>query len=160
MLKLKVGDAVQPSHPCPPALNLSQHQGLFRWTGYLHQMVKVLELQLYLCLPLNLHLCLPLNLHLCLPLNLHLCLYLMQLACDLIGQTWKHDYSLAWLKEARAIPKPWEDRGDALRGYWTRWHIQCALQWFTKPHCIFYHLWSPSSLWGIRRADGMSTFIF
>ena len=31
----RVGDAVQPSHPLsspfPPALNLSQHQGLFQW---------------------------------------------------------------------------------------------------------------------------------
>ena len=30
-----VGDAIQPSHalssPSPPALNLSQHQGLFKW---------------------------------------------------------------------------------------------------------------------------------
>ena len=43
-----VGDAIQP--PCPPpslpALNLSQHQGLFQWTGTSHQMVKLLELQL------------------------------------------------------------------------------------------------------------------
>ena len=32
-----VGDAIQPSHPLlsplPPALNLSQHQGLFQWVG-------------------------------------------------------------------------------------------------------------------------------
>ena len=32
-----VGDAIQPSHPLsspsPPALNLSQHQGLFKWKG-------------------------------------------------------------------------------------------------------------------------------
>ena len=31
----QVGDAIQPSHPLPcppsPALNLSQHQGLFKW---------------------------------------------------------------------------------------------------------------------------------
>ena len=30
----------------PPAFNHSQHQGLFQWVGYLHQMTKVLELQL------------------------------------------------------------------------------------------------------------------
>ena len=45
-----VGDAIQPSHPLsspsPPALNLSQHQGLFKWVNSLHQMVKVLEFQL------------------------------------------------------------------------------------------------------------------
>ena len=29
----------------PPALNLSQHQGLSQWIGSLHQVVKVLELQ-------------------------------------------------------------------------------------------------------------------
>ena len=32
-----VGDAIQPSHPLsspsPPALNLSQHQGLFKWVS-------------------------------------------------------------------------------------------------------------------------------
>ena len=45
-----VGDAIQPSHPLsstsPPALNLSQHQGLFRWVSSLHQVAKVLEFQL------------------------------------------------------------------------------------------------------------------
>ena len=45
-----VSDAIQPSHPLwspsPPALNLSQHQGLFQWVGSLHQVAKVLEVQL------------------------------------------------------------------------------------------------------------------
>ena len=45
-----VGDAIQPSHslssPSPPALNLSQHQGLFQWVSSSHQVAKVLELQL------------------------------------------------------------------------------------------------------------------
>ena len=45
-----VGDAIQPSHPLfspsPPALNLSQHQGLFKWVSSLHQVAKVLESQL------------------------------------------------------------------------------------------------------------------
>ena len=45
-----VGDAIQPSHPLlspsPPALNLSQHQGLFKWVSSSHQMSKVLEFQL------------------------------------------------------------------------------------------------------------------
>ena len=39
----------QGCHPAfsssPPALNLSQHQGLFRWFGSSHQVAKVLELQ-------------------------------------------------------------------------------------------------------------------
>ena len=43
-------DAIQLSHPLsnpsPPALNLSQHQGLFQWVGCSHQVAKVLELQL------------------------------------------------------------------------------------------------------------------
>ena len=47
-----VGDAIHPSHSLllssPPALNLSQHQGLFQWVGSLHQEAKVLELQLLL----------------------------------------------------------------------------------------------------------------
>ena len=45
-----VCDAIQPSHPLsspsPPALNLSQHQGLFKWVSSLHQVAKVLEFQL------------------------------------------------------------------------------------------------------------------
>ena len=45
-----VGDGIQPSHPLsshsPPAFSLSQHQGLFQWVTSLHQMAKVLELQL------------------------------------------------------------------------------------------------------------------
>ena len=45
-----VNDAIQPSHPLPspspPALNLSQHQGLFQRVGFLPQVTKVLELQL------------------------------------------------------------------------------------------------------------------
>ena len=45
-----VGDAIQPSHPLlspsPPALNLSQHQGLFKSVSSLHQVAKVLEFQL------------------------------------------------------------------------------------------------------------------
>ena len=44
-----VSDATQPSHllspTSPPAINLSQHQGLFQWVGSLHQVAKVLELQ-------------------------------------------------------------------------------------------------------------------
>ena len=43
----RVGDANQPSHPLlspsPPALNLSQHQGLFKWVSSLHQVAKGLE---------------------------------------------------------------------------------------------------------------------
>ena len=31
------------SSPSPPALNLSQHQGLFKWVSSLHQVAKVLE---------------------------------------------------------------------------------------------------------------------
>ena len=46
----KVGDAIQPSHPLsspsPPTFNLSQHQGLFQRVSSLHQVTKVLELQL------------------------------------------------------------------------------------------------------------------
>ena len=44
-----VDDAIQPSHPLsspsPPALNLSQHQGLFKWVSSSHQVAKVLEFQ-------------------------------------------------------------------------------------------------------------------
>ena len=46
----RVGDVIQPSHPLSfpfsPAFNLSQHQGLFQWVSYSHQVAKVLEFQL------------------------------------------------------------------------------------------------------------------
>ena len=45
-----VRDAIHPSHPLsspsPPALNLTQYQGLFQWVSSLHQVTKVLEFQL------------------------------------------------------------------------------------------------------------------
>ena len=44
-----VGDAIQSSHSLSsssPAFNLSQHQGLFQWVDSLHQVAKVVELQL------------------------------------------------------------------------------------------------------------------
>jgi len=44
-----VGDAIQLSHPLlspSPVLNLSQHQGLFKWVSSSHQVAKVLEFQL------------------------------------------------------------------------------------------------------------------
>ena len=45
-----VGDTIQPSHPLlspsPPAFSLSQHQGLFKWVSFSHQVGKVLEFQL------------------------------------------------------------------------------------------------------------------
>ena len=43
------GDANQPSHPLtpssPPALSLTQHQGLFQWVSCSHQVTKRLEFQ-------------------------------------------------------------------------------------------------------------------
>ena len=45
-----VSDVIQPSHPLsspsPSAFNLSQHQGLFKWVSFSHQVAKVLEFQL------------------------------------------------------------------------------------------------------------------
>ena len=45
----RVGDAIQPSHPLsspsPPALNLSQHQGLFQGVNSSLQVAKELELK-------------------------------------------------------------------------------------------------------------------
>ena len=52
LLRLMSVQSVMPSNylillpPSPPALNLSQHQGLFQKVGSLHQVAKVLELQL------------------------------------------------------------------------------------------------------------------
>ena len=42
-------ESVMPSNhlvPSPPALNLSQHQGLFKWVSSSHQVAKALEFQL------------------------------------------------------------------------------------------------------------------
>ena len=45
-----VSDAIQPSHPLsslsPPALNPSQHQGLFQRVNSSHELAKILEFQL------------------------------------------------------------------------------------------------------------------
>ena len=47
---IEFSDAIQPSHPLsspsPPAFNLAQHQGLFKWVNSSHQVAKVLELQI------------------------------------------------------------------------------------------------------------------
>ena len=53
-----VGNVIQPpnplSSPSPPALNLSQHQGLFKWVSSSHEVAKVVEFQLpTLVLPMN-----------------------------------------------------------------------------------------------------------
>ena len=44
-----IGNFIQPSHPLsstsPSALNLSQHQDLFKWVSSSHQVAKVLEFQ-------------------------------------------------------------------------------------------------------------------
>ena len=46
----RVSDAIQPSHPLsspsPPAPNPSQHQSLFQWVNFSHEVVRVLEFQL------------------------------------------------------------------------------------------------------------------
>ena len=58
-----VGDAIQPSLPLSspsPALNLSQHHGLFRWVSSSQQVAKVLEFQLQL--PMNIQDWFPLGL--------------------------------------------------------------------------------------------------
>ena len=52
LLKLMPIESVMPSNhlillfPSPPTFNLSQNQGLFQWVSSLHQVAKVLELQL------------------------------------------------------------------------------------------------------------------
>ena len=47
----RVCDAIQPSLPLsvpsPPAPNPSQHQNLFQWVNYWHEVAKVLEFQLW-----------------------------------------------------------------------------------------------------------------
>ena len=43
-MSIELSDAIQPSFPLwspsPPALNLSQHLGLFQWVSFLHQVAK------------------------------------------------------------------------------------------------------------------------
>ena len=54
-----VSDAIQPSRfllpPSPPALNLSQHQDLFQWVSFLHQVAKVSPSNEYSGLILQVH---------------------------------------------------------------------------------------------------------
>ena len=49
-LILIVSKAIQQSYPLlspsSPAFNLSQHQSLFKWASYLHQVARILEFQL------------------------------------------------------------------------------------------------------------------
>ena len=53
LLKLRTTESVMPfnhlilSSFYSPALNLFQHQGVFQWVSYSHQVAKVLELQLH-----------------------------------------------------------------------------------------------------------------
>ena len=53
----RINDTIQPSHPLsspsPPAFNLFQHQGLFKWVSFSHEVAKVLEFQLQHVLPMN-----------------------------------------------------------------------------------------------------------
>ena len=53
----RAGDAIQPSHPLsspsPPALNLFQHQGLFKWVSSLHQWPKYWSFRSASVLPMN-----------------------------------------------------------------------------------------------------------
>ena len=46
----RVGNAIQPSHPLsspfPSTFSHFQHQGLFKWVSFSHQVAKVLEFQL------------------------------------------------------------------------------------------------------------------
>ena len=52
-----VGDAIQPSQPLsspsPPAFNISQHQGLFKWVSSSHQVAKALVSASVSVLPMN-----------------------------------------------------------------------------------------------------------
>ena len=62
-----IGDAIQPSHPLlspsSPVFSLSQHQSLLQWVSCLHQVAKVLELQLSAAvLPMNIQGWFPLGL--------------------------------------------------------------------------------------------------
>ena len=61
-----IGDAIQPSHPLsspsPPALNLFQHQGLFKWVSSSHQVAKEIGASASASvLPMNIQDCFPLG---------------------------------------------------------------------------------------------------
>ena len=60
-----IGEAIQPCHPLsspsPPAFNLSQHQGLFKWISSSHQVAKLLVSASATVLPVNIQGCFPLG---------------------------------------------------------------------------------------------------
>ena len=60
-----IGNDIQPSHPLlspfPPAFNLCQHQGFFKWIGSLHQVAKVIGASASI-LPMNIQDWFPLGL--------------------------------------------------------------------------------------------------
>ena len=98
-----VGDAIQPSHPLSspsPALNLSQHQGLFQWVSSSHQLAKVLEFQsLMFSSLLSSHYC-------CLRLEgsvlstwISVSTYSMNEHCDIFPFKW----TLAWFITSKTI---------------------------------------------------------
>ena len=62
----QVGDALQPSHPLSslsrPSFSLSQHQGLFQWVSYFHQVASISASASALVLPMNIQDWFPLRL--------------------------------------------------------------------------------------------------
>ena len=88
----RVGDAIQPSHslsyPSPPAVSLSQHQGLFQCVCCLHQVAKELKLQVSSSVP-------PMNIQCWFPLELIGLIALLSKGLSKvfsITTIWKHQF--------------------------------------------------------------------
>ena len=119
-----VSDAIQPSYPLsspsPPALNLPQHQGLFHWVSFSHQVAKVLELQLSASV-------LPVSIQSWFPLGLTGLISLLSKGLSRVFSstiTWKHQFF-------RTQPS-----------LWFNCHIQTLTTWtfVSKIMCLLFNI--------------------
>ena len=103
-----ISDAIQPSHSLmpfsPSALNLSQHQGLFKWVSCLHHVTKITGASASLSV-------LPVNIQGWFPLGLTgLISFLSKGLSGVFSSTtvWKHQFS-------RALPSLWSSSHNYTR---------------------------------------------